>query len=59
MATPRKIEGTHRSLSRLVCNRCGYKTSLDRIGHSVMREHLTAKHPQAAVPDEPAKETGR
>jgi hypothetical protein len=59
MATPRKIEGTHRSLGRLICDRCGHKTSLDRIGHAVMREHLAAKHPPAATPDGPAKETGQ
>ena len=46
MASPRKLEGTHRSLGKLVCDRCGYKASIDQIGRSVMKSHLSAKHSQ-------------
>lgn len=46
----KKLPGAHRFLNQLVCDRCGHKTTgLDRISRSVMREHIKAKHPEAAT----------
>ena len=42
----KKLEGTHKFLYMLVCDRCGCKVSYDQTGRSVMRDHLAAKHPQ-------------
>lgn len=44
----KKLLGTHKSLNRRVCNTCGYKTSWDQMGRSVMRDHLSARHPVPA-----------
>ena len=44
MASPKKLEGTHKFLNMLVCDRCGFKTSYDSTGRSVMKDHLAAKH---------------
>jgi hypothetical protein len=44
MASLRKLEGTHKFLNLLVCDRCGFKTSYDSLGRSVMKDHLAAKH---------------
>jgi hypothetical protein len=40
----RKLEGTHRFLHMLACDRCGYKVTFDETGRSVMRDHLAAVH---------------
>lgn len=46
----KKLPGAHRFLNQLVCDRCGHKTTgLDRISRSVMREHIKAKHEDAAM----------
>ena len=42
----KKLEGTHRFLRMLVCDRCGHKVAFDQIGRSAMRDHLAAKHSQ-------------
>lgn len=40
------LEGTHKFLNMLVCDRCGFKVSYDLTGRSVMKDHLVARHPQ-------------
>jgi hypothetical protein len=42
--TLRKLPGTHKFHSWLVCDRCGYKVIFDQTGRSVMRDHLSAEH---------------
>jgi transcriptional regulator with XRE-family HTH domain len=49
----RKLEGTHKFLSMFACDRCGFKTSYDSAGRSVMRDHLSAKHPESGVDGHP------
>jgi hypothetical protein len=51
----RKVEGSHKFLHMVVCNRCGHKEAWSAAGFALMRphiaDHVAAESPVQGTPD--------